>query len=103
LENDKSLKIKDIALKMKVSERTINRWFHKYIGCPPKDYKKIMRFRSSLKNSKEMNLTELCLNNDYYDSPHFTNEFKLLTNRSPRDFFNAMSEVGEERFPYIFL
>lgn len=104
LQSDKTLKIKDIAIKMNISERTINRLSHKYLGCSPKDFKKIVRFRSALSmKTKEISLTELCLNNEYYDSPHFTNEFKILTNRSPRDFFKSMIEVSDEKFPYIFL
>ncbi|MFK8039591.1 MAG: helix-turn-helix domain-containing protein [Crocinitomicaceae bacterium] len=104
MESDKSLKIKDIASELNISVRTINRLFHRYIGFAPKDFKRIIRFRSALKmNVGEISLTELCLNNDYYDSPHFTNEFRLLTNKNPRDFFNSMSEIGDEKFPYVFL
>lgn len=103
MKNDLSIKVKDIALKMKLSDRTINRLFHKYIGCSPIAYKKILRFRSSvLMNDNEMSLTELCLNNEYYDSPHFTNEFKKLTSKNPKSFFKSLIKVGDGNFPYVF-
>lgn len=104
MENDLSLKLKDIVLKVKISERTANRLFHKYLGCSPSLYKKILRFRSTVKlYEKEISLTELCLKNEYFDSPHFTKEFKLLTGKSPRDFFNSVNEISDKKYPYIFI
>ncbi len=104
MENDLSLKLKDIVLKVKISERTANRLFHKYLGCSPSLYKKILRFRSTVKlNEKGVSLTELCLKNEYYDSPHFTKEFKLLTGKSPRVFFNSVNEISHKKYPYIFI
>ena len=103
MELDKSSKWKEISDNLKIPQRTINRMFHRYLGCSPKDFKKIIRFRSSIEmHTDNLNLTQLCLRNDYYDSPHFTNEFKRLTNKSPRDFFKNVEEIGNEKFPYIF-
>ncbi|NQX98669.1 MAG: helix-turn-helix transcriptional regulator, partial [Flavobacteriales bacterium] len=85
MKNNKSLKLKDLSQEMGISERTINRIFHKYTGLSPKDFKKILRLRNSITmHNKKISLTELCMNNDYYDSSHFTNEFKALTKRNPR-------------------
>ena len=104
MENDFSIKVNEIALRMKVSAKTINRLFHKYIGCSPIAYKKILRFRSSVSmHSEQINLTELCLSNEYYDSPHFTNEFKKLTSSNPRDFFTQLTKVDNKEFPYVFI
>lgn len=103
INQDLSIKVNDIAIKANVSERTVNRLFHTYLGCSPTIFKKIVQFRSSvLMNNTEMNLTELCLTNDYYDSPHFTRAFKKLTSKNPRDFFKALSFVKKNKFPYIF-
>ena len=104
MENDLSLKLKDIVLTVKISERTANRLFHKYIGCSPSLYKKILRFRSAVKlNKKGISLTELCLKNEYYDSPHFTKEFKLLTGKGPKHFFNSVNQVSHKKYPYLFI
>lgn len=102
-QNNTSIKIKDIALMMGISERTIGRLFNKHVGCTPIEFKKILRFRSSvLMNNEKMNLTELCLNNTYYDSPHFTHEFKQLTSINPKVFFNILTKISDKEFPYIF-
>ncbi len=103
IKSNKSLKIKNISQEMNMSERTINRIFHKYIGLSPKDFKKILRLRSSFTmHNKKISLTELCLNNDYYDSSHFTNEFKILTKRNPRNFFNSIKKINSIESYYIF-
>ena len=104
LETDKLSKFKDISKAHNVSERNLNRLFHKYIGCSPKDYKKIIRFRSAIRdyNNGYSNLTEICLNNEYYDSPHFTREFKKLTTRSPKSYFKHVTFESKKKFPYIF-
>lgn len=104
LEADKSLKFKDICNDLTISERTVNRLFHKYMGCSPKDYKKIIRFRGAIKDyqKNEFNLTEIGLQNDYYDSPHFSREFKKLTNQNPKDYFKQLTYTSNKEYPYIF-
>lgn len=104
IECDKSLKFKNICKELNVSERNVNRLFHKYIGCSPKNYKKITRFRGAIKdyNQNESNLTQICLENDYYDSPHFSREFKKLTNKKPTDYFNQLTFISKNKYPYVF-
>jgi AraC-like DNA-binding protein len=104
IEDDKSLKFKEICKELKVSERNLNRLFHKYMGCSPKDYKKIIRFRGAIKdyNKNFSNLTQICFENDYYDSPHFTKEFKRLTNKKPIDYFKHLTFISKNKYPYIF-
>ena len=104
VENDKLIKFKDISKALNISARNLNRLFHKYIGCSPTEYKKIIRFRSVIKdyNRKDYNLTEMCLKNDYYDSPHFTREFKKLTNMTPKNYFKHLTFESKKEFPYIF-
>lgn len=104
IETDKSLKFKEICEELNVSERNINRLFHKYVGCSPKNYKKIIRFRGAIKdyNKSEFNLTQICFENDYYDSPHFSREFKSLTNKNPKDYFKQLKYISNNKYPYIF-
>jgi len=104
VENDKSMKFKDISETLNISTRNLNRLFHKYIGCSPKEYKKIIRFRSAIKtyNKNDFNLTKTCLHNDYYDSPHFTREFKKLTNMTPKNYFKNLTYESKIEFPYVF-
>lgn len=103
MKTNKAIKIKKISQEMGISERTINRIFYKYIGFSPKGFIKVLRFRNTITmHRKKMNLTELCLNNDYYDSSHFSNEFKFLTKRNPRVFFNSLEKIKSTESYYIF-
>lgn len=98
--------ITDIAGELGVSSKTINRQFAKSIGCSPMEYKKIVRFRKAIHtkfNDPLKNLTQICFDSNFYDSPHFTREFKKLTKMSPSDFFSQIKTVVDKEIPYKFL
>ncbi|MDD2983612.1 MAG: helix-turn-helix domain-containing protein [Crocinitomicaceae bacterium] len=98
--------ITDIAANLGVSSKTINRQFTKYVGCSPMEYKKIVRFRKAIQTKFSepfKNLTQVCFDSNFYDSPHFTREFKKLTQLNPRDFFTQIDDVGKQAIPYKFL
>jgi len=100
------LKISELAHQLQVSTKTINRCFVNYVGCNPTAYKKTLRFRKSIKsklNNPKQNLTTLCFDSDFYDSPHFTREILNLTKMNPRLFFSDLKAVGDQEFPYKFL
>ena len=96
----------DLAEELKVSTKTINRFFTKYIACSPMDFKQILRFRKAVSTKLEKpfeNLTQICYDSNFYDSPHFTKEFKKLTHLNPKDFFAGIKLVAEKDIPYKFL
>lgn len=98
--------ITEIAAELGVSSKTINRQFAKTIGCSPMEYKKIVRFRKAIQTKFSepfKNLTQICFDSNFYDSPHFTREFKKLTHLNPRDFFTQIDDVGKKAIPYKFL
>ena len=106
LNQNPTFSISTIANKMNISTKTINRSFTKYVGCTPTDFKKIARFRKAIDtkfNDSFKNLTQICFESNFYDSPHFTREFKKLNQMSPRDFFSDISYVADENIPYKFL
>lgn len=101
-----ALTVSQIADELQVSTKTINRRFTNYVGCSPTDFKKIVRFRKAINfkfNKPASNLTQVCFEASFYDSPHFTKEFKKLTNTAPKDFFSSIENIAESEIPYKFL
>lgn len=105
INNDPGCSVAHIAEKVFLTEKTLNRQFQKYVGCTISKYKSIIRFRSTIdthfKNS-QLSLTELCLENNYFDSPHFYKEIKKIASFNPKDFFNKVEANGVGSYPYIF-
>ncbi|MCR8848453.1 helix-turn-helix domain-containing protein [Rossellomorea sp. SC111] len=71
--------IQTLAKKVSYSERTIRRVFKEELGVSPKEFSRIIRFQSMLKNLHSVqngSLMEVALNYGYFDQAHFSNEFK---------------------------
>ncbi len=94
-----------IAGQVCLTEKTLNRQFQKYVGCTISKYKSIVRFRKTLEThfkNDQLSLTELCLENNYFDSPHFYKEIKKIASFNPKDFFNKVKANGLGAYPYVF-
>lgn len=80
-----------IAKLFHVSERTINRYFNKYLGISPIVYINLIRFRSMLSISGQDGVTLLSSAFDagYYDQSHFIKHFKEFSSLTPARFFSA--------------
>lgn len=105
INHDLGSSIPAIAQQVFLTEKTLNRRFQKYVGCTISTYKSIVRFRNTIRTHFENNtlsLTELCLENDYFDSPHFYKQMKKVAHFNPKDFFNKVKANGLETYPYIF-
>lgn len=96
------LKIDEIAKKHQFSRQYINKLFLKNIGKTPTEYRKIHRFRNSLKKSGDIkNLTELSHKNLFYDQSHFNKAFKEYTDSSPSSFFKNVDTEKETIWLFI--
>jgi AraC-like DNA-binding protein len=84
-----NLNLYQIAKKYNISERTINRYFNKYIGINPNQYINLIRFRAVINrsNSKTKILSTI-LEVGYYDQSHFIKHFKEFSTLTPSDFFS---------------
>jgi AraC-like DNA-binding protein len=90
-----------IASKVGLTLKTYQRHFNKHMGCSPIEYRRICRFRNSLKNkfnsSELKNFTDITYEEGYYDQSYLIKEFRKLTNHNPKDFFKSISKVGNDK------
>lgn len=92
--------IDTIAMLCGFTLKTFQRNFTKQLTCSPLEYKRIARFRHSLKNkliSKELKtLTSVSYDSNYYDQSYFIREYKKLTQLNPKSFFDSITALDEK-------
>lgn len=90
------LKTYEVAQQFNLSRQYLHKLFIKYVGKPPSEYRKIHRFRSSIKRFKNLrNLRTLTFDHFFYDQPHFNKDFKELTETTPSTFFKNVNTEKE--------
>ncbi len=80
----------ELANKLGISKKQLERKFATQIGKSPKKFIKIVRFQSvldSAKNMTEEKLSNLAYDNGYFDQAHFIHDFKVYTGYTPKEFF----------------
>lgn len=79
------LNIHEIIDKVKISERSLERYFKSYTGLSPKRYSRIIRFSSifNLVQRKSFEWTEVSYLAGFYDQSHFIKNFKEFTGEEP--------------------
>jgi len=79
--NSMELNTGDIAEKMFVTSKTINRYFNKVVGISPKSYFNIIRARAAINAYVNEQQLFLPYNYGYYDMSHFYKDVVKLTGR----------------------
>jgi AraC-like DNA-binding protein len=80
----------ELAGKMNITRRNLERRFSSVIGMSPKQLSKVIRLQATLKMLQQKqftSLTSLAYENGYYDQAHFIKDFKDFTGISPKLFF----------------
>ncbi|RZK57718.1 MAG: AraC family transcriptional regulator [Pedobacter sp.] len=83
-----NIHIKKVAEEIEVSERTLQRLFMAYVGVSPKQFAKIIQFKSSLAHISEAGLkklTDVVYANGFSDQSHFIRDFKKYTGSKPSE------------------
>lgn len=100
LNSTQKIQVKEVAQACDVSEKTLSRIYKKHLCCTPKDYIDVVQFRKALNDyllfKKKSSLTELAINNTYYDQAQFIKHFKKLTGVNPKRFFKDVQHLGYE-------
>lgn len=79
-------RLSDLAISVKMSERSIQRRFHDHLGISPKLVIDRFRMHDALKalhGKQELDLAGLAADLNYADQAHFSNVFRRLTGVSP--------------------
>lgn len=104
-ENEPS--IEAIARAVNLSVRSLNRLFDKHLGISPSAFKKIARFRHSLKNKlfseRFKTLTEIGYESNFYDQSYFIKMYQKLTGSNPSKFFRSIERMGDDRLIFRFV
>jgi AraC-like DNA-binding protein len=103
----KELSVEDIAKQFSLSSRTLNRLFKKHLGISPTAFRKIARFRHSLKNkifNSEFNtLTKIAYESNFYDQSYFIKIYKNLTGQNPKTFFKSIERLADDKLLFKFI
>lgn len=80
------LNIKDYCKKHFYNQRTVERFFKKYIGITPKSFLMNTKFQKSIKSLRMGNvdsMAQIGYEFNYYDQTHFINSFKSFMGKTP--------------------
>ncbi len=89
LENKGQSSISEVRDQVFVTERTFERQFVAQVGLMPKQFAKIIQFKSSLKQLTEENydqLLDIGFDSGFADQSHFIRSFKKYTGKTPTEF-----------------
>ena len=94
LENKGQSTIAEVRDQVFVAERTFERQFITQVGLSPKQFAKIIQFKSSLQLLNEENYDQLLdvgLDSGFSDQSHFIRSFKKYTGKTPSEFIRQES------------
>ncbi|MFO7655528.1 MAG: DUF6597 domain-containing transcriptional factor [Bacteroidales bacterium] len=81
-----AMNIKDYCKKHYFSQRTVERFFKKYIGTTPKAFLMNTKFQKSIKTLRTGSfdsMAQIGYEFNYYDQTHFINSFKSFMGKTP--------------------
>jgi AraC-like DNA-binding protein len=82
-------RVDDIADRMNLNKRTLQRLFRQYVGVSPKWVIKYYRLHDAadqLANSDTPDLSALAVNLGYFDQAHFIKDFKAMVGSTPLEY-----------------
>lgn len=80
------VKIDALSVQERISVRSFTRKFTQQVGMSPKQYNRVIRFRSVMNHlltHPEASWLDIAHQFGYYDQPHFIKDFQLMTGHSP--------------------
>lgn len=80
----------------KISIRSVERMFSKYVGISASTYFTLNRFHAStnqLLENKYHKLSDIAFDNGYFDQMHFIRDFKRFTGNTPKSFVQQQGSI----------
>lgn len=90
--------LKDLSLRVKISERQFRRIFEREVGTNPKSWQKLARFSQALymlQNQPYQKLFDVAYACGYYDQTQFIEQFKFFTTITPGQFVKRIMPIAE--------
>ncbi|RZK38740.1 MAG: AraC family transcriptional regulator [Pedobacter sp.] len=89
--------------KLGISDTTLFRLFRTHLGQNPQQFIKTIRFRKALPLVLDhiKPLTQIGLEGDYYDQPHFIKDFRTFTGMAPRELRQQVS-LQQDQLAWIY-
>lgn len=94
LDNKGQSSIAEVRDQVFITERTFERQFTTQVGLSPKQFAKIIQFKSSLQLLNEENydqLLDIGFDSGFADQSHFIRSFKKYTGKTPSEFIGQAS------------
>lgn len=90
MENRKGfINIEELAKRVSLSSAQFRKRFNEEVGMSPKEYCKIIRFKTvtdQMKQQPNMKLTDLSYQLGYFDQSHFIKDFQSVARKSPKKY-----------------
>lgn len=87
-ENDQ-INIEEFCVTHKISRRSLQRYFNKFVGVTPKELLNIRQFEDTSRDliyQDKAVLSDVVYNGAYYDQAHFNKSFKKYSRHTPGEF-----------------
>nr|WP_168208606.1 helix-turn-helix domain-containing protein [Chitinophaga sp. XS-30] len=96
-----------IAEHISMTPRSFHRFFHKNLGLPPANFRKIARFRHAMQNrmfsSRFRSLTEIGYKSNFSDQSYFIRIYKEMTGDNPRKLFSSIDKLADDHVIFKFI
>lgn len=98
LNNSKTPKIQELSDNLLISRKTLLRLFKTHLCFSVEEFKSVVKFRKALAFYEEAiikpTLTQVAIDNQYYDQSDFINHFKSITGFNPSKFFSSINNIS---------
>ena len=101
IRRDPNIKIIDLADKVHVSQRQLERQFKERIGVSPKHYLRLNRIQKALQHfnlSHTVDMLSVAYSCGYFDQAHFIKDFKKITGLNPSTFVKTEDQMMPTSF-----